>query len=57
MKEINPQQKESTQNCGESCGCKEKPASEIPQQKESKQPKPNPTRFGDWEVKGRAIDF
>ena len=25
--------------------------------KKKKIKKPNPTRFGDWEIKGRCIDF
>jgi hypothetical protein len=55
--------------CGESCDCKTEqetkkddqtlsvaaPATKKENQKE--EDKLNPTRFGDWEIKGRAIDF
>ncbi len=47
--------------CGESCGCGSKQdskndASKVENEK-TEELKPNPTRFGDWQVNGRAIDF
>jgi hypothetical protein len=55
-------------NCGESCGCNQALESKKPEeildpitlpktQNTKEENKPNPTRFGDWEIKGRAIDF
>jgi len=50
-----PLNKIDKQNCGESCGCD---AKKEPVKAEEKKPEENdPTRFGDWQVKGRAIDF
>jgi hypothetical protein len=50
--------KSEQQSCGkESCACSEKPSSKIPQEKSAEVVKLEPTRFGDWEVNGRAIDF
>lgn len=53
---------EEKKKCGESCGCAATPdvkkdaqisKTEIPQEKKDQ----DPTRFGDWQVNGRAIDF
>ncbi len=58
----NPENKK----CGQSCGCDKalsekdlaQDANQNPPQEESeKKLQPDPTRFGDWEVNGRAIDF
>ena len=57
MKENNLQQKDPIQKCGESCGCSEKPTQKISSEKPTEETKLNPTRFGDWEINGRAIDF
>jgi hypothetical protein len=52
--------------CGQSCGCDEVKITEeqvknnapsFSQEKELPQNEPDPTRFGDWQVNGRAIDF
>ncbi len=49
--------------CGEFCGCNSSQDVKIEVSKVDKQNekteeiKLDPTRFGDWEVKGRAIDF
>ena len=55
--------------CGQSCGCgtsqemkKDEPVSNVeisfPNPEISKEKtKQDPTRFGDWQVNGRAIDF
>ncbi len=49
-------EKPSDKKCGESCGCSE---TTQQQQKQNEQPikELDPTHFGDWQVKGRAIDF
>ncbi|MBP7710645.1 MAG: DUF1674 domain-containing protein [Rickettsiales bacterium] len=65
MKKPEPEEKK----CGESCGCS--PSQKIKKDEkitnaeitfpnqETKQNKieQDPTRFGDWQVNGRAIDF
>ena len=49
--------------CGESCGCNTSQDVKIEvakvdnQNEKTEEIKLDPTRFGDWEVKGRAIDF
>lgn len=49
--------------CGESCGCNSSQDVKIEvskvdnQNEKTEEIKLDPTRFGDWEVKGRAIDF
>ncbi len=54
--------------CGESCGCsasqeikkdEQIPEVEInfPNTKTKEKIEQDPTRFGDWQVNGRAIDF
>lgn len=35
----------------------EKPSSETGKPEEDKPPRPDPTRYGDWEKNGRCIDF
>lgn len=45
--------KPAKQNCGESCGCEVKKEAA----KEEVKIENDPTRFGDWQVNGRAIDF
>jgi hypothetical protein len=51
------QQKTAAKNCGESCGCSDKSMSKTSSEKPVEEIKADPTRFGDWEVNGRAIDF
>ena len=43
------------QKCGESCGCESK--QEQVKVEEKKPVENDPTRFGDWQVNGRTIDF
>ncbi len=63
--------KDSTKNCGNNdCSCKSSSSSEKkisdqniltaqenPTNQIEDNKKPDPTRFGDWEIGGRAIDF
>lgn len=35
----------------------EKSPGTTPQSKERSQSRPDPTRYGDWELRGRCIDF
>lgn len=48
---------------GESCECsnalntKKDSQKNISEKPEAEEIKPDPTRFGDWQVNGRAIDF
>ncbi len=55
--------KPEEKKCGQSCGC-EKMQEQNQEQKnlerkseEAQEAQKDPTRFGDWEVNGRAIDF
>lgn len=59
-------QKEKT--CSESCACNQAQEPKKPEQildlttppktqSTKEENKPDPTRFGDWEINGRAIDF
>ena len=58
MKKIN---KISNQNLRNNVAINENNVKIGPQNKKSPkkniEPKPNPTRYGDWEMKGRCIDF
>ena len=46
------------QSCGKSsCACSEKEMPKKSLEKPAEEIKLDPTRFGDWEVNGRAIDF
>ena len=36
---------------------KVQPALDDPREPEAAPPTPEPTRYGDWEVRGRCIDF
>jgi len=52
--------KEKQQNCGKSdCACASQKNLPIKNEthKEEPQIEQDPTRFGDWQVNGRAIDF
>ena len=71
MKE-KPEQQNEQKNCSESCACNISQQPKTPEKKPEQiidlttpaktqntkeENKPDPTRFGDWELKGRAIDF
>jgi hypothetical protein len=53
-------QNNEIKSCGKSdCGCTSQENSTKLEEKNLEKPeeKKDPTRFGDWEVNGRAIDF
>jgi hypothetical protein len=51
-------EKSEEKKCGESCGCADvKDDQKIEEKKVAEKIESDPTRFGDWQVNCRAIDF